>query len=119
MRTKQYRYTEWVKYDPDRWEPSWNKNKGSELYDHDADPGENINLANEEDYSDIVAGLSDRLHKGWRLATKDVSTSPSRAPSVQYCLAVYSIITLNLPMLLVQMCTKFLCKLETVALRDD
>ena len=47
MRTPRYRYTEWVKWNMDHekkvYEPVWNENKGTELYDHKYDPEENVN----------------------------------------------------------------------------
>lgn len=64
MRTDQYRYVEWY------W---WNKEekvKGAlirrELFDHFADPQENLNLANESEYKNTVDALSQQLKKGWR-----------------------------------------------------
>ena len=53
VRTERYRYTEW--------------NQGSlgiELYDHDADPGEFKNLANDAAYAPVVAALKATLAKG-------------------------------------------------------
>jgi len=51
LRTRRYRYTEW---DEGR--------EGRELYDHDADPGELVNLADAPDQAPVVADLSRRLH---------------------------------------------------------
>ncbi|MBT3291535.1 MAG: sulfatase [Victivallales bacterium] len=58
MRTAKYRYTEWghLKQKPEF----------RELYDHDADPDENVNLANLPEHADTTAKLSEQLHKGWR-----------------------------------------------------
>ena len=68
MRTNQYRYTEWVRFDNFHFKPHWNQNfgRGYELYDHDHDPDENWNQAYEKDYKEIKKQLSDMLHKGWR-----------------------------------------------------
>jgi len=35
VRTDQYRYTEWVSFDPVRGEPNWNVSFGRELYQYD------------------------------------------------------------------------------------
>ena len=39
-----------------------------ELYDHQKDPDENVNLANSPKYSGEVKDLAALLHKGWRAA---------------------------------------------------
>ena len=65
MRTDKYRYVEW--YD-------WNKDDtrgnllSKELFDHDTDPQENLNLANQARYQAIVDSLSQQLAAGWRKA---------------------------------------------------
>ncbi|XP_059471346.1 iduronate 2-sulfatase [Neocloeon triangulifer] len=43
VRTKEHRYTQWVKFQD--LSPHWNVTKGEELYDHSIDPHEAINLA--------------------------------------------------------------------------
>ncbi len=56
MRTDCYRYTEWVpKADRD------GAPEGVELYDHQADPDENVNLANRAENRALVEELSRRL----------------------------------------------------------
>jgi len=60
MRTDRYRYTEWTK----PGEPPI----GVELYDHEEDPNENVNLAGQSKYKDLISQLSDQLHAGWREA---------------------------------------------------
>ena len=69
MRTDQYRYTEWVGFSgsPD-YNPDWDKEYGVELYDHKADPYEDINKANDPSYADIRKTLSKQLRAGWRKA---------------------------------------------------
>ena len=66
IRTDQYRYVEWY---------NWNKEEKKadillcrELFDHMADPQENINIAEDPEYMDLVASLSLQLKKGWRYA---------------------------------------------------
>ncbi|NOZ19584.1 MAG: sulfatase [Planctomycetes bacterium] len=60
MRTDRYRYTEWGILGEAPY--------ARELYDHQTDPGENVNLANQPEHKDLVAKLSRQLHKGWRAA---------------------------------------------------
>jgi len=60
LRTDRYRYTEWAK----RGEPP----VGVELYDHQTDPGENVNIAGRPENKDTVAKLSEMLRKGWKAA---------------------------------------------------
>ncbi|GAB4139107.1 MAG: sulfatase [Thermogutta sp.] len=61
MRTERFRYTE--------WQP---RNGGPpvavELYDHDADPREDVNLADEPDFRSIRRELSEQLKAGWQAA---------------------------------------------------
>ena len=54
VRTERWRYTEW--------------NPGAELYDHDADPREMKNLAEDPAYAETVKTLSAALRGGWREA---------------------------------------------------
>ncbi|XP_060581910.1 iduronate 2-sulfatase-like [Ruditapes philippinarum] len=69
VRTDRYRYTEWpkFKYAPD-YKPKWNKLAGVELYDHLTDPEENVNHADDSQYTAIRKQLSELLHAGWRSA---------------------------------------------------
>jgi arylsulfatase A-like enzyme len=62
MRTDRYRYTEWADRDG-KAAPV-----GVELYDHQSDPGENVNLANRPECKELAARLAARLHAGWREA---------------------------------------------------
>jgi hypothetical protein len=60
MRTDRYRFTLWHVTDcPDEV-------IGLELYDHQEDPAENVNLADNPQYSEIVAELRHRLQQGWQ-----------------------------------------------------
>ena len=61
MRTDRWRYTEWT-------ERQTRKVVARELYDHDGDPAENVNLAAKREYAATVKELSVRLKKGWREA---------------------------------------------------
>lgn len=64
MRTARYRFTEWTVPETDF--------RAIELYDHQTDPNENVNLANRPEHSDLVERLKTKLHAGWR------STMPPR-----------------------------------------
>jgi iduronate 2-sulfatase len=54
LRTERWRYTEW--------------SPGAELYDHDADPREMKNLADDPAYAETVRTLSAALRAGWKEA---------------------------------------------------
>ena len=58
MRTQRHRYTEWGLLGE--------KPIAVELYDHDKDPDENLNLAGRPENKDLVSALSDKLRRGWR-----------------------------------------------------
>jgi arylsulfatase A-like enzyme len=60
VRTDRYRYTEWG-----LWEQP---PVAVELYDEQADPGENTNLAGRAEHAELQARLSRILHQGWRAA---------------------------------------------------
>jgi len=61
MRTDRYRYTEWQR-----------RKTGNvvarELYDHQADPQENVNLAAAAEHKDLLARLAKQLKAGWKAA---------------------------------------------------
>ena len=72
MRTEDFRFTEWVKFDRTTATPMWSKIWGTELYDH-SQPStffndENVNLANNPDMKDKVEELRGMLHANWRAA---------------------------------------------------
>jgi len=62
MRTDRYRYTEWRTASGDV--------VGVEIYDHETDPQESINLAGRADSSALRDRLSARLKAGWRTASR-------------------------------------------------
>jgi arylsulfatase A-like enzyme len=61
MRTARYRYTQWrLRDDPTRV-------VARELYDHQSDPQENVNLAARPDADrQVLAKLAAQLERGWR-----------------------------------------------------
>ena len=67
MKTDGYRYTEWAKfqYEP-TYKPDWRTLYGVELYDHQKDPEENNNVADDSSYAHIRRELRALLHAGWR-----------------------------------------------------
>jgi iduronate 2-sulfatase len=60
MRTRRYRFTE--------WSVPGTKFHAIELYDHQTDPKENVNLAYQPEKQKIVKQLTKQLHDGWRVA---------------------------------------------------
>jgi hypothetical protein len=55
---KEYRYTEWVDFNTVTFgKPNWNRNVGTELYDHSVDPMENDNVAGSAD-KDLLSQLA-------------------------------------------------------------
>lgn len=63
MRTDRYRYTEWIA--PDK------KTVGVELYDQQEDPQDNVNLATNPEFKELIGKLSKQLHDGWKTAVPD------------------------------------------------
>ena len=61
MRTERYRYTEWG-------ENAW---LGKELYDHQTDPDETVNIVNLPENAELVARLGAQLRAGWKAALPD------------------------------------------------
>ncbi|CAH2091692.1 unnamed protein product [Euphydryas editha] len=64
IRTKRYRYTEWVEFNNTMFSRNWNKLYGVELYDHTLDEEESNNLYDENKYKNVKNKLSNllRLH---------------------------------------------------------
>jgi len=61
VRTDRYRYVEWV-------DLSSGAVRARELYDHQHDPWENINVADRAPYASLVDSLSTVLRDGWQAA---------------------------------------------------
>jgi len=66
--TGPYRYIEWVPFSKSTSTPEWSTVLARELYNHELDPGENENVAENILYQPIVLKLSKALHDGWRAA---------------------------------------------------
>ncbi|XP_053387158.1 iduronate 2-sulfatase-like [Mercenaria mercenaria] len=65
VRTKNYRYTEYVHYNYATGKINW-QTKAVELYDLSKDPFENINVAGFKKYGHVIAELRVKLKLGWR-----------------------------------------------------
>ena len=66
LRTNDFRYTEWVKWNGTALKGEWEHNVGIELYDHRGDVlgqlgGEDVNIAGEAQYATEVKVLSAQL----------------------------------------------------------
>jgi arylsulfatase A-like enzyme len=74
VRTHEFRYSEWVRFDRDAGRPDWSAPLyGRELYSHEASPvpdcsfnDESANLADAPQHAALVANLSKVLRAGWR-----------------------------------------------------
>jgi iduronate 2-sulfatase len=64
MRTERYRYTEWQ----DR---KSGEVKAWELYDHQRDPQENVNVIDRPEYAEDIRDLEITMKRGWRDAIPD------------------------------------------------
>ena len=62
MQTDKYRYTEWYK-------DTTGELVARDLFDHETDPDENVNIANLKENEGLVEELSKQLNKGkgWRV----------------------------------------------------
>ena len=65
IRTERFRYVEW-----DEGE------HGLQLYDHDNDPKEYVNLAHGPQYTEIVKELSGMLKAGWKPVASSIPKKP-------------------------------------------
>lgn len=86
IRTNRFRYIEW-----------WNKNKDTdqlksirlkELYDHEIDPEETVNVAANPEYKNWVSELESKLKAGWKEALpegfQNLSNNPKAPPAVSF-----------------------------------
>ncbi len=65
IRTDRYRFTQWAQSSAAK------KIGGLELYDHQTDPQENINIANLPVNAELVTRLTEQLDAGWKAAVPD------------------------------------------------
>ncbi len=72
VHTARYRYTEWGE----------NGKEGVELYDHQTDPREYKNLANDPDHAALRGEMKTLLQNGWKAALPPVATAKT-APKVK------------------------------------
>lgn len=68
MRTDRYRLTRWLRRD----DPS--HVEAVELYDHQADPDENRNVAEDPAHADALKALTVQAESGWRAVRDEVAT---------------------------------------------
>jgi arylsulfatase A-like enzyme len=73
MRTDRYRFTVWVH------EEDHSKIDAVELYDHQTDPQENINIAKDPANAGLVKTLMEQWTKGWRGAKPPAIVPSSKA----------------------------------------
>lgn len=66
MRTKQYRYTEWVAFDNKHCKPVWTQVYAKEMYDYAIDADEDFNLVYIPQLQGVVKNLSKKLRLGWK-----------------------------------------------------
>ncbi len=63
MRTAYLRYTEWLGFDHNSFQPNWDQVFARELY---FDDSQNLNVANDHRFKQIIELLSRQLRNGWR-----------------------------------------------------
>ena len=63
VRSRTYRYTEWVRFNRRSFKPVWSSVEATELYDHSVDPGEDVNLSDDPRYIEVRDMLSNVLHR--------------------------------------------------------
>ena len=83
MRTRRWRYIEWVKFDKITAQPIWEELLGSELYDHTSkdtveNKAESVNVVMYPQHEVIIKELSKMLHEGWRGAVAKKTTTPMK-----------------------------------------
>ena len=65
IRQNRYRYIEWFDFNIPLDKTDFHSSVASELYDHEKDPDEIENLANDEKYAKIKKKLAAVIHQGW------------------------------------------------------
>ncbi len=89
MRTERYRYTEWR--DRKSGEPrAW------ELYDHQKDSQENVNVINRPEYAEDIRKLENTIKQAWRGASPEYSVMFIEKPPA-ICLSSAGAAQLNGP----------------------
>ena len=63
VRSRHYRYTEWVRFDTKTFEPDWTQVVAKELYNHLWDPEENENQKGNVIYKNVQIVLSKILRE--------------------------------------------------------
>ena len=77
LRTRRWRYVEWVRFDKHQAAPLWDQGPvGTELYDHTendtvANVAESVNVVARPENAAVVARLSRMLRAGWRNASTE------------------------------------------------
>jgi iduronate 2-sulfatase len=68
IQTDRYRYTEWIK-------GSTGELLDRDLFDHEKDPDENVNISKQPENAELIDQLSDLLKegKGWRDIQRDLN----------------------------------------------
>jgi arylsulfatase A-like enzyme len=67
IRTDRWRYTEWI-------DTKKNDSAGVELYDEEADPAENKDVATDPANAETVKRLAEQLEAGWREVAKEIKS---------------------------------------------
>ena len=85
VRTRRWRYVEWVKFDKKSTQPFWDKVLGTELYDHTEkniveNVAESVNVVNKKEFKQVVNELSKLLRQGWRGA---ISGGEQQVPKIK------------------------------------
>ena len=65
IRTDRFRYTEWQEH----WKSDQPKVIARELYDHESDPRETVNVVDDPKHADAVKQLAKQLKAGWKQAS--------------------------------------------------
>jgi arylsulfatase A-like enzyme len=73
MRTDRYRYTEWAK--------PGSSVVGVELYDHQNDPDEHVNIAHQPGQQELAESFGRQLHSDWPTSTSPTNLPEANSPS--------------------------------------